>query len=534
MLYPLPVGVWVRGVLVGGVTALVALGMALIYRSNRIVNFAQGDLGAAPAVLVFLLLTEWGWPYPLAVAAGALAAFALGGLVELAVIRRFFRAPRLVLTVATIGLAQLLTGIALFLPRWFGVEDSLLAPRIEDPFDVRFEIGGTIFRGNSVIALVVTPLPVLGLVVFLRGTRLGDRHPGLRRPRRPRRPARRPGEAPADPGVGVAALLAFTATFLRAGILGLPVGSVLSLGILLRVADRAAAGRAGPPARHRRHRRRTRASSSSGIDWHQGETLPLLGIEMPPLDAVLAVVVLVALLRRRRGRRRSRHRRPVVAGRRPTRSGRSRSSCAGCPRSAGSASPVGALLAAVALALPHVLRRRPLAEGVGGADLRHPRHVDRGAHRLGGPGVARPGGLLRHRRGDGGEARPTRGTSTSSSPSLAAGAVGAVAAVLVGLPALRYRGLYLAVTTFAFALATTALPAEPRVLRLGPEPADRAPPAASARIDIDSPTRIYYVMLAGLAAGPRRAAGRAPQPHRPGAASPCATTSGAPRPTAST
>ena len=71
VLYPLPAGVLVRGVLVGSVTALIALGMALIYRSNRIVNFAQGDLGAAPAVLVFLLLTEWGWPYPLAVAAGA-------------------------------------------------------------------------------------------------------------------------------------------------------------------------------------------------------------------------------------------------------------------------------------------------------------------------------------------------------------------------------------------------------------------------------------------------------------------------------
>src|SRR5688572_2264806 len=79
VLYPLPLGVWVRGVLVGAVTALIALSMALIYRSNRIVNFAQGDLGAAPAVLVFLLLTDWGWPYPLAVAAGAAAAFALGG-----------------------------------------------------------------------------------------------------------------------------------------------------------------------------------------------------------------------------------------------------------------------------------------------------------------------------------------------------------------------------------------------------------------------------------------------------------------------
>jgi hypothetical protein len=39
--------------------------------------------------------------------------------VELAVIRCFFRAPRLVLTVATIGLAQILTGIAILLPMWW-------------------------------------------------------------------------------------------------------------------------------------------------------------------------------------------------------------------------------------------------------------------------------------------------------------------------------------------------------------------------------------------------------------------------------
>src|SRR3546814_10282173 len=45
VLFPVPLGVWVRGAIVGGATALLALGMALIYRSNRIVNFAQGDLG---------------------------------------------------------------------------------------------------------------------------------------------------------------------------------------------------------------------------------------------------------------------------------------------------------------------------------------------------------------------------------------------------------------------------------------------------------------------------------------------------------
>ena len=51
-----PAGIVVQGALLGGLTALLALGLALVYRANRILNFAQGDLGAAPASLAVLLV----------------------------------------------------------------------------------------------------------------------------------------------------------------------------------------------------------------------------------------------------------------------------------------------------------------------------------------------------------------------------------------------------------------------------------------------------------------------------------------------
>ena len=494
LVYPLPVGVLARGVLVGAVTSLIALGMALVYRSNRIVNFAQGDLGAAPAVLVFLLLTQWGWPYPVAVAAGAISAFALGGIVELAVVRRFFSAPRLVLTVATIGLAQLLTGLAVFLPRWFGVDGSFVAPRIDDPFDVRLEIGGTIFRANSVIALAVTPVAVIGLVWFLRWTRLGVAI---------RASADRADRA-ALLGIpvkrlqtlvwAIAALLAFTATFLRAGILGLPVGSVLSLGILLRSLTALLLGGMT---------RLTVIGSSAvalgvlelGIDWHQGETLPFVGVEFPPLDAVLAFVVLVALLLRRRGGTRT----ALDA----QSSWRTADEVRPIPPELARLAEVRwakrvltGLLVAVAVALPHVL---PVDASLKASALfvyailamslvvltGWAGQVSLGQVAFFAVGAATAGKLT---------------TTWSVDLTLAvvgAGAVGAVLAVLVGLPALRFGGFYLAVTTFAFALATTAyfldrsyfdwIPTQrvPRLPLLG-------------RIDIDSPTRIYYVMLVAV------------------------------------
>ena len=494
VVYPLPLGVFVRGALVGAVTALIALGMALIYRSNRIVNFAQGDLGAAPAVLVFLLLTEWGWPYPLAVVTGALAAFALGGLVELAVVRRFFAAPRLVLTVATIGLAQLLTGLAIFLPRWFDVDGAFVAPRIDDPFDVRLEIGGTIFRGNSVLALIVTPLAMVGLVWFLRWTRLGV--------------AIRASADRADRasllGIpvkrlqtlvwAIAALLAFTATFLRAGILGLPVGSVLSLGILLRSLTALLLGGMT---------RLTVIGSSAialgilelGIDWNQGATLPFTDVEFPPLDAVLAFVILVALLLRRRGAGRTTIEdqsswqstdevRPIPPELRAL------------PEVHWGRIGIGVLLGTVALALPHVLAvdaslkasallvyailAMSLVVLTGWAG-----QVSLGQVAFFAIGAAVAGKLIVTWSVDLLVAVPV------------AGVVGALVAVLVGLPALRFGGFYLAVTTFAFALASTAYFLDRAYFDWVPSPRIPRQPLLG-RVDIDSPTRIYYVMLAAL------------------------------------
>src|SRR5205814_1844269 len=116
LLWGPPAGIVVQGALLGGLSALLALGLALVYRANRILNFAQGDLGAAPASLAVLLVVTSGASWLVAFATGLVAALALGAAVEVLVIRRFFRSPRLILTVATIGLAQVLAGLGLLLP----------------------------------------------------------------------------------------------------------------------------------------------------------------------------------------------------------------------------------------------------------------------------------------------------------------------------------------------------------------------------------------------------------------------------------
>ena len=73
VVYPAPSGIVLNGALVGGRIALIALGIALVYRANRIVNFAQGDLGALPAVLGVMLVVAWGWSYWFGLVVGLLS-----------------------------------------------------------------------------------------------------------------------------------------------------------------------------------------------------------------------------------------------------------------------------------------------------------------------------------------------------------------------------------------------------------------------------------------------------------------------------
>ncbi|HUW01455.1 MAG TPA: ABC transporter permease [Acidimicrobiales bacterium] len=489
VLFPMPAGIWIRGAIVGLATSLLALGMALIYRSNRIINFAQGDLGAAPAVLVFLLLTEWGWPYPLAVLAGAASAFLLGGLVEVTVIRRFFNAPRLVLTVATIGLAQILTALAIFLPNWF--DTRLVAPKIEEPFELRFLIGDVIFRANSIIALAGSLLAIVGLAVFLQGSSVGVAI---------RASADRATRA-ALLGVpvkrlqslvwGVAALLAFTATFLRAGMVGLPVGAALSLGLLLRSLTALLLGRMtnlpviGATAM-------ALGVLELGVDWNSGTTMPFLGIEYPPLDAVLAVVVLVSLLLSRRGAARSdlddQSSWQAADEVRPIPGELVRVPIVRVARIA-TAVVIGGTL----MALPHFLRidqslkaSAVLVYAILGLSI---------VVLTGWSGQVSLGQVAFFAIGAavGGKATLLWNLDVSLAI-LVGGLAGAVAAVIVGLPALRFRGMNLAVSSFAFALATTAYLLDRQYFDWVPnERIPRNP--LFGQIDLSSATSLYYLCL---------------------------------------
>lgn len=100
------------GVVTGCVYGLVALGIVLVYRSNRIFNFAQAEFGSVAAFVSLTFLNGLGpfpkLPYPIALLFGLAAGAGVGLLTERLVIRPLFRASRATLVVATAGTALFL------------------------------------------------------------------------------------------------------------------------------------------------------------------------------------------------------------------------------------------------------------------------------------------------------------------------------------------------------------------------------------------------------------------------------------------
>jgi ABC-type branched-subunit amino acid transport system ATPase component/ABC-type branched-subunit amino acid transport system permease subunit len=173
-----PLAVVLRGAVFGIGNGLLAVGLVLTYRTTRIINFAYGAMGGVGGGLAAALTLGKDVPWPIAAVLGIGLGVAVGALTERFVIRRFVNAPRLVLTVATIGLAQLLGGITLFMPGWFGAEE--LIPGFDTSLsDQRWTIEPGTFNGNDLLLAAVVPLVLAALVWFLKGTDAGTAVRGM-------------------------------------------------------------------------------------------------------------------------------------------------------------------------------------------------------------------------------------------------------------------------------------------------------------------------------------------------------------------
>jgi branched-chain amino acid transport system permease protein len=154
------------GIREGAIYAGLALAIVIIYRSTRVINFAQGEMATFTTFIAWSLMNHglsfWtAFPIVLAIA------FAGGVTLERTHIRPIENAPVLTIVIVTLGLAILLNGLTYVI--WGGA-----TVQFRGPFSTRtIDVGGVPISVQDIGIVAVSVGLVILLGLFFRFTTLG-------------------------------------------------------------------------------------------------------------------------------------------------------------------------------------------------------------------------------------------------------------------------------------------------------------------------------------------------------------------------
>jgi len=157
------------GVSAGSLYALVALGVVLIYRSTRVLNFAHGDIATLATFVSFSMLTHR-YPFGVAVAASLLVGAAVGVVFYFGVLVKAQRqgANLLGMVILTLGLALIIQGVVVYV---WGAEPVALPFPISDTKTYR--VGGVVVSQLALATIAAGVAGSLGLYLLVQRTRVG-------------------------------------------------------------------------------------------------------------------------------------------------------------------------------------------------------------------------------------------------------------------------------------------------------------------------------------------------------------------------
>ncbi|HLX89646.1 MAG TPA: ABC transporter permease [Acidimicrobiales bacterium] len=486
---------FVSGLALGSLYGIIGVGLVLIYRTARIINFAAGAVGAIPAIIALTLVLQYGVNY-MAVLPIVLVGGPLLGLMADLVLRRFDKASRLMATVMTIGVAQSLAILGFFIPVWFGQKATNEGSTVPTPWQNLVWHNGRgqpLLSGNEIAALVTVAVVTLALAGFLRYTRLGialrASAENAERAQLLGIPVRRISAA----AWALAGLLAALAIFVQAPLIGTPSDATLGFDTLLYALAAAVVARM--------ERLGVALAAGMGIGVLITATIIRSG-DNSISSSIMVIVILVALLTQPRRTARAldagegrwqtvRQLRPIPAELRHL------------PEVATARWGLGLAGAALMVGLPFILGPANVSYivllplyGIVAVSLvvltGWAGQISLGQFGLVGISAGVAGGLVANHNIDFFAALGV-GVGT-----------GVVAAIVIGLPSLRIQGLYLAVTTLAVGFAVPDYILNQHywigrhILPSGlAAHLDR--PLLYGRIDLTSDRSFYYLCLVFLA-----------------------------------
>jgi ABC-type branched-subunit amino acid transport system ATPase component/branched-subunit amino acid ABC-type transport system permease component len=157
----------ILGLGAGAVYGLTAQGVVLIYRGSGVVNFAQGAIGMIGAYVVYLSRQN-GVATPVALAAGIGLGAAIGALTHLLIMRPLRRAPAVSRLVASLGILS----VCLALGQQLWGDGARLVDELLPTSSVNF-FGGVVVGENRLLILAVGVVITIALTLLYGRTKFG-------------------------------------------------------------------------------------------------------------------------------------------------------------------------------------------------------------------------------------------------------------------------------------------------------------------------------------------------------------------------
>lgn len=157
------------GITTGALYALVALGITIVYKATRAVNFAHGDLFMICGFIAYTFHVMWGWPYILSLFGAVAAGFAIGAVCERIAFRPVMDQGIASVLLATIGLSFVLKGIARSV--WGGKGDYIPFPPLMAPQPINLH--GILVTPQQLVVLGGAIAVMVAFGLFFKFTELG-------------------------------------------------------------------------------------------------------------------------------------------------------------------------------------------------------------------------------------------------------------------------------------------------------------------------------------------------------------------------
>ncbi len=160
--------IFVNGLFVGGIYALVAIGLTLIYGVMIILNFAHGEFLMLGMYIAYWAFTLAGLDPYLSIPIAAVLVFGIGALIQRGLVQRVLDSHPLSQIILLLGVSMLLMGLAQFF--WTAEPKSIHVPYETEVMvwqGLRFSIPRTVAFFTAMISSLL-------LYLFLQYTRIGS------------------------------------------------------------------------------------------------------------------------------------------------------------------------------------------------------------------------------------------------------------------------------------------------------------------------------------------------------------------------